>query len=87
MIRLWPGLPLLLTERHDREERTHLLLAGNPPEAGYLEVETPTMFRRELWETSGHWEHYKENMYTTKIDDKDFAIKPMNCPGAMLGLQ
>jgi threonyl-tRNA synthetase len=52
--------------------------------AGYLEVETPTMLSRELWETSGHWEHYKENMYTTKIDDKDFAIKPMNCPGAML---
>lgn len=51
---------------------------------GYLEIETPTMLSRELWETSGHWDHYKENMYTTKIDDKDFAIKPMNCPGAML---
>lgn len=53
-------------------------------ENGYLEVETPTILSRELWETSGHWEHYKENMYTTKIDDKDFAIKPMNCPGAIL---
>ena len=51
---------------------------------GYLEVETPTILSRELWETSGHWEHYKENMYTTKIDGKDFAIKPMNCPGAIL---
>lgn len=51
---------------------------------GYQEIETPTMLSRELWETSGHWDHYKENMYTTKIDDKDFAIKPMNCPGAML---
>ncbi len=51
---------------------------------GYLEIETPTMLSRELWETSGHWDHYKENMYTTKIDDKDFAIKPMNCPGAIL---
>jgi threonyl-tRNA synthetase len=50
----------------------------------YLEVETPTILSRELWETSGHWEHYKENMYTTKIDGKDFAIKPMNCPGAIL---
>ena len=51
---------------------------------GYKEVETPTMLSRELWETSGHWDHYKENMYTTKVDDKDFAIKPMNCPGALL---
>ncbi len=51
---------------------------------GYLEIETPTMLSRELWETSGHWDHYKENMYTTKIDEKDFAIKPMNCPGAIL---
>ncbi len=51
---------------------------------GYLEIETPTMLSRELWETSGHWDHYKENMYTTKIDDKDFAIKPMNCPGALV---
>jgi threonyl-tRNA synthetase len=51
---------------------------------GYLQIETPTMLSRELWETSGHWEHYKANMYTTKIDDKDFAIKPMNCPGAII---
>jgi threonyl-tRNA synthetase len=53
-------------------------------EAGYREIETPTMLSRELWETSGHWDHYKDNMYTTKIDGKDFAIKPMNCPGAIL---
>ncbi|MCQ2742203.1 MAG: threonine--tRNA ligase [Bacilli bacterium] len=51
---------------------------------GYQEIQTPIMLSRELWETSGHWDHYKENMYTTKIDEKDFAIKPMNCPGAML---
>ena len=51
---------------------------------GYQEIQTPTILSRELWETSGHWDHYKENMYTTKIDEKDFAIKPMNCPGAML---
>ncbi len=51
---------------------------------GYQEIETPTILSRELWETSGHWDHYKENMYTTKIDGKDYAIKPMNCPGAML---
>lgn len=51
---------------------------------GYMEIETPTMLSRELWETSGHWDHYKSNMYTTKIDEKDFAIKPMNCPGALV---
>ena len=52
--------------------------------AGYYEIATPIILRRTLWERSGHWDHYKENMYTTKIDDEDFAIKPMNCPGGML---
>ena len=52
--------------------------------AGYQEISTPIMLSRHLWETSGHWDHYKENMYTTKIDDVDFAIKPMNCPGGVL---
>ena len=52
--------------------------------AGYEEIKTPIMLNRGLWERSGHWDHYKENMYTTKIDDTDFAIKPMNCPGGML---
>ena len=52
--------------------------------AGYVEVETPIILNRKLWETSGHWHHYKENMYTVKIDEEDFAIKPMNCPGGML---
>lgn len=51
---------------------------------GYDEVQTPIILSRKLWETSGHWDHYKENMYTTKIDDEDFAVKPMNCPGACL---
>lgn len=51
---------------------------------GYVQVETPTMLSRDLWETSGHWDHYRDNMYTTKVDEKDFAIKPMNCPGAIL---
>ena len=50
----------------------------------YVEISTPIMLNRQLWETSGHWDHYKENMYTTVIDDTDFAIKPMNCPGGML---
>lgn len=51
---------------------------------GYVEISTPMMLNRQLWETSGHWDHYQENMYTTVIDDTDFAIKPMNCPGGML---
>ena len=51
---------------------------------GYLEVLTPQIMKRTLWETSGHWDHYKENMYTTRIDDEDYAIKPMNCPGSIL---
>ena len=52
--------------------------------AGYQEISTPIMLNRALWERSGHWDHYKQNMYTTVIDDEDYAIKPMNCPGGML---
>lgn len=55
--------------------------------AGYVEIATPIMLSRHLWETSGHWDHYKENMYTTVIDEEDFAIKPMNCPGGILVYQ
>ena len=51
---------------------------------GYVEISTPMMLNKKLWETSGHWDHYRENMYTTSIDETDFAIKPMNCPGGML---
>ena len=51
---------------------------------GYVEVQTPIMLNRTLWETSGHWFHYRDNMYTTKVDEEDFAIKPMNCPGGVL---
>ena len=50
----------------------------------YLEISTPQIMKRTLWETSGHWEHYKDNMYTTVIEDEDYAIKPMNCPGSIL---
>ena len=52
--------------------------------AGYVEISTPIILNRSLWETSGHWDHYKNNMYTTVIDDQDYAIKPMNCPGGVL---
>ena len=51
---------------------------------GYTEIMTPMILNRQLWETSGHWDHYKENMYFTKIDGDDYAVKPMNCPGGML---
>ena len=51
---------------------------------GYKVIDTPIMLSRELWETSGHWDHYHENMYTTMVDENEFAIKPMNCPGAIL---
>ena len=54
---------------------------------GYVEISTPIMLSRHLWETSGHWDHYKDNMYTTVIDEQDFAIKPMNCPGGILVYQ
>ena len=54
---------------------------------GYVEISTPMILNRALWERSGHWEHYKQNMYTTVIDDEDFAIKPMNCPGGILVYQ
>ena len=53
-------------------------------ENGYQEIKTPIMLNEDLWHRSGHWDHYKDNMYTTKIDDVDFALKPMNCPGGML---
>ncbi len=54
---------------------------------GYQEISTPILLERKLWETSGHWDHYRENMYTTVIDGEDFAVKPMNCPGGMLVYQ
>ncbi|MFQ9908992.1 MAG: threonine--tRNA ligase [Acutalibacter sp.] len=54
---------------------------------GYVEVSTPVILSRKLWERSGHWDHYKDNMYTTVIDEEDFAIKPMNCPGGMMVYQ
>lgn len=52
--------------------------------AGYVETQTPILLNRQLWERSGHWENYRENMYTTVIDEQDYAVKPMNCPGGML---
>ncbi len=59
-------------------------IRGEYKKRGYQEIRTPIILNKSLWERSGHWDHYKENMYFTKIDDRDFAVKPMNCPGAVL---
>lgn len=56
----------------------------NTKKAGYVEIKTPIILNEELWKRSGHWDHYKDNMYTTEIDGQKHAIKPMNCPGGML---
>ncbi|MDZ4131810.1 MAG: threonine--tRNA ligase, partial [Dethiobacteria bacterium] len=79
-----PGFPFLHNngmvvwqELTDFWRREHRL-------AGYEEIKTPLILNRSLWEQSGHWDHYQNNMYFTKIDEQDFAVKPMNCPGAML---
>mgnify|MGYP000046101627 FL=1 len=52
--------------------------------AGYVEISTPLIMNKQLWKTSGHWDHYKDNMYSTVIDDEEYCIKPMNCPGGVL---
>ncbi|MBR0440119.1 MAG: threonine--tRNA ligase [Bacilli bacterium] len=79
-----PGFPFWLpngmiirTQIEDMWKRIHRRY-------NYLLIDTPIMLSKELWITSGHWEHYKDNMYTTEIDEKEFAVKPMNCPGAIL---
>lgn len=79
-----PGFPFFLPK--GMELRNQLLAYWREihHKAGYKEISTPIMLSRDLWETSGHWGHYKNNMYTSVIDDKDFAIKPMNCPGGIL---
>lgn len=84
MVEEGPGFPLFLPKGMilknllvDYWRRIHI-------REGYVEISTPIILNKKLWETSGHWEHYRENMYTTIIDDIDYAIKPMNCPGGML---
>ena len=79
-----PGFPFFLNNgliiKHELENYMWELLKNND----YEMIDTPQILSRELWETSGHWKDYKQNMYTTKIEDKVYAIKPMNCPGAIL---
>jgi threonyl-tRNA synthetase len=79
-----PGFPFFLPKgmiiRNELENFWRKLHRDN----GYEEIKTPLILNEELWHTSGHWDHYQDNMYFTKIDDENFAVKPMNCPGAML---
>ncbi len=79
-----PGFPVYLNNGMILREKLLEYWRRLHRRDNYLEISTPTMLSRDLWETSGHWFHYKENMYTSTIDDKEFAIKPMNCPGGAL---
>lgn len=79
-----PGFPFFLPKGMDLKNALIDYWREVHKKAGYLEIQTPMILNRALWERSGHWDHYKDNMYTTIIDDEDYAIKPMNCPGGIL---
>lgn len=79
-----PGFPFFLPKGMDLKNALMDYWREIHRKAGYVEISTPIILNRRLWETSGHWDHYKENMYTTVIDEEDYAIKPMNCPGGVL---
>ena len=79
-----PGFPFFLPKGMVLRNLLEDFWRKEHKRAGYEEIRTPMILNEELWHRSGHWDHYKENMYFTKIDDEDYAIKPMNCPGGML---
>ena len=79
-----PGFPIFLPKGVVLKNTLINYWRGVHQKAGYVEIETPIMLNKKLWETSGHWYHYKENMYISIIDEEEFALKPMNCPGGML---
>ncbi|MCY6960352.1 threonine--tRNA ligase [Clostridium brassicae] len=79
-----PGFPLFLPKGVELKNKLLEYWRDLHRKAGYVEIETPIILSRHLWENSGHWDHYKDNMYSVKIDEEDYAIKPMNCPGGML---
>ncbi|MEI7885392.1 MAG: threonine--tRNA ligase [Clostridia bacterium] len=79
-----PGMPLFLPKGMALRNELEGFMREQYKRWGYEEIKTPIMMNRILWETSGHWEHYRDNMYFTKIDEQDYCIKPMNCPGCML---
>ena len=79
-----PGMPFIHPRGLIIWNRLLEFLRGELQEGGYIEIKTPMMMSKELWELSGHWFHYRENMYTSTVEDREFAVKPMNCPGCML---
>jgi len=79
-----PGFPFFMPKGMILRNELEKYWRDLHEEAGYQEVRTPIILNRELWERSGHWDHYKDNMYFTEIDEEDYAIKPMNCPGGIL---
>ena len=79
-----PGFPFFLPKGMELKNTLLDYWRKLHREKGYVEVSTPIILSRHLWENSGHWDHYKNNMYTTVIDEEDYAVKPMNCPGGML---
>ena len=79
-----PGFPLFLPKGMTLKNTLVDYWRQIHQRENYLEVSTPLIMRKQLWEQSGHWDHYKDNMYTTKIEDEEFCIKPMNCPGGVL---
>ena len=79
-----PGFPFFLPKGMELKNTLMRLWEKEHKKSGYKMIQTPIMLNKELWETSGHWFNYRENMYTSEIDELEFAIKPMNCPGCML---
>lgn len=79
-----PGFPFFLPKGMIIRTQLENYWREEHAKRGYEEIKTPLILNEQLWRTSGHWDHYKDNMYFTKIDDEDYAIKPMNCPGSML---
>ena len=79
-----PGMPFYLPKGQIIRNELEAFLREIQKEYNYQEVRTPFMMNQEVWERSGHWGHYKDNMYFSEVDNKSFALKPMNCPGHML---
>ena len=79
-----PGFPFFMPNGMILRNQLESFWRSEHQKRGYQEIKTPLILNEQLWRTSGHWDHYKDNMYFTKIDDGDYAIKPMNCPGSML---
>lgn len=84
MSEMGPGFPFWLPNGVKIKETLKRLLIDSQKRLHYQQIETPIILSRQLWETSGHWAHYQEKMYTTEIDEETFAVKPMNCPGGVL---